>query len=89
VNTTVSLPISVNNASCTEPSGCGAGQNVKLIEYTTEDSEPTFTLCTTTAAVGQPCTCEGATPLATPQSCGPTSATTFPGKSNSCLALFQ
>jgi hypothetical protein len=82
VHTTVNLPISLNDASCTAPEGCGAGQTVKLIEFTTEDSQPTFTLS------AGPCDSTGAT-LAGPLNCGPTAAQPFPGKGDSCLALFH
>ena len=81
VHTTVNLPISLNDQSCTAPEGCGSGQTVKLIEFTTQDSQPTFTL------FQGPCGSTTGT-LAGPLNCGPTSAQPFPGKSGSCLALF-
>ena len=81
VHTTVNLPISVNDASCTAPTGCGSGQSVKLIEFTTEDEQPTFTLL-----LGS-CDSPSAT-LAGPINCGPTAGQPFPGKGGSCLALF-
>jgi hypothetical protein len=81
VHTTVNLPFSPTDASCTAPEGCGSGQTVKLIEFTTQDSQPTFTL------FQGPCGSTTGT-LAGPLNCGPTSAQPFPGKSGSCLALF-
>ena len=81
VHTTVNLPISVNDASCTAPTGCGSGQSVKLIEFTTEDEQPTFTLL-----LGS-CDSPSAT-LAGPINCGPTAGQPYPGKGGSCLALF-
>ena len=80
VNTTVSLPISLNDQSCTAPEGCGSGQTVKLIEFTTQDSQPIFTL-----AQGS---CESPGPTLATIECGPTSGQPFPGKGGSCLALF-
>jgi len=81
VHTTVNLPFSPTDTSCTAPEGCGSGQTVKLIEFTTQDSQPTFTL------FQGPCGSTTGT-LAGPLNCGPTSAQPFPGKSGSCLALF-
>jgi len=80
VHTTVNLPIAVNDQSCTAPEGCGSGQTVKLIEFTTEDSQPTFTLATGS--------CESPGPTLRTLNCGPTSGQPFPGKGGSCLALF-
>src|SRR5215467_12710111 len=80
VHTTVNLPISVNDQSCTAPEGCGSGQTVKLIEFTTQDSQPIFTL-----AQGS---CESPGPTLETIECGPTSGQPFPGKGGSCLALF-
>src|SRR5262249_14948019 len=80
VNTTVSLPISLNDQSCTAPEGCGSGQTVKLIAFTTQDSQPIFTL-----AQGS---CESPGPTLQTIECGPTSGQPFPGKGGSCLALF-
>jgi hypothetical protein len=81
VHTTVNLPIAVNDQSCTAPEGCGSGQTVKLIEFATEDSQPTFTLATGS--------CESPGPTLRTINCGPTSGQPFPGKGDSCLALFQ
>src|SRR5262245_38767768 len=44
VRTTVNLPISLNDQSCTAPEGCGSGQTVKLIALTQEDSHARLTL---------------------------------------------
>jgi len=75
------LSLSASDKSCSEPAQCGTGQKVKLISFTTEDSEPTFTL--TQGACGS-----GAATLAGPINCGPASGQPFPGKNDSCLALF-
>ena len=80
VHTTVNLPISVNDQSCSAPEGCGSGQSVKLIEFTTEDSQPTFTLATGS--------CESPGPTLRTINCGPTSGQPFPGKNGTCAALF-
>jgi hypothetical protein len=88
--TTFFLTPAPSDADCTGPDvglQCGSGQNAKLIKWTTEDNEPTFSVCTTTAAPGTPCTCDPTTDLDT-ISCGPESATPFPGKHNSCSSLF-
>src|SRR5215471_11921500 len=81
VNTTVNLPISVNDQSCTAPDGCGSGQTVKLIEFASVDSQPTFTL------FSGPCDATTGK-LAGPLNCGPTAGQPFAGKGGSCLALF-
>src|SRR5215510_8566034 len=80
VHTTVNLPISLNDQSCTEPEGCGSGQTVKLIEFTTADSQPIFTLATGS--------CASPGPTLSTIDCGPTSGIPFPGKGGSCAALF-
>lgn len=87
VTATVSLPISLTDSACTAPV-CGSGQTTKLIKYTTADSQPTFTVCT--LAPGADCTSTSCTSANTLDSinCGPASATVFPGKHNSCSALF-
>jgi hypothetical protein len=79
VHTTVNLPISVSDDSCTAPV-CGSGQTTKLIEWKTEDDEPTFTLATGS--------CDSPGPTLRTISCGPTGAQPFPGKHGSCAALF-
>src|SRR5215471_661861 len=81
VHTTVNLPISVNDQSCTAPEGCGSGQTVKLIEFASVDSQPTFTL------FSGPCDATTGK-LAGPLNCGPTAGQPFAGKGGSCLALF-
>jgi hypothetical protein len=93
VTTTFVLPVNVGDGLCEgDPTnlGCPGGQNAKLIEF--EAVEPaTFTVCTTDAAAGAPCTCEGApTQGDLPQTivCPPFGEILFPGKKNSCLALF-
>lgn len=89
VMTTFFLTPAPSNADCTGPDvnlQCGSGQTATLIEYTTQDNQPTFSVCTTTAAPGTPCTC-GSNTLDT-INCGPESATPFPGKHNSCSSLF-
>jgi hypothetical protein len=80
VKTTVNLPISLNDDSCTAPEGCGSGQTVKLIEFKTEDDQPTFTLATGACGSGGP--------ILRTINCGPTAGQPFPGKNGSCLALF-
>lgn len=85
----VTLPLSLTDASCTAPQ-CGSGQTTKLISFSTEDSQPTFTVC----IAGPPgpngaCTCDGAAgDLPDTINCGPESGTIFPGKHNSCSSLF-
>ena len=85
----VTLPLSLTDASCTAPQ-CGSGQTTKLISFTTEDSEPIFTVC----IAGPPsstgaCTCDGAAGgLPETINCGPESGVVFPGKHNSCSSLF-
>jgi hypothetical protein len=86
VVTTVTLPISLTDASCTEPQ-CGSGQTTKLIKFATEGTDPTFTVCTTTAAPGTSCSCTEGAALDT-IACGPAGATIFAGKKNSCSKLF-
>jgi hypothetical protein len=86
VVTTVSLPISLTDGSCTEPQ-CGSGQITKLIKFATEGTDPTFSVCTTTAPPGTACSCTGSAVLDT-IACGPTGATIFAGKKNSCSKLF-
>jgi len=92
VNTTFTLPVSISDGLCTEPQ-CGSGQDTKLIQWdTSPNSTPpgspaTFSLCTTDAAGGQPCSCTGQ-PLLDTTTCGPTSNIVFPGKKGSCLGLF-
>jgi len=88
VNTTFTLPISISDGLCTEPQ-CGSGQDTKLIQWDTmaPGSPATFRVCTTTTAGGQPCSCDGQ-PILDTTTCGPTSNIVFPGKKNSCLALF-
>jgi hypothetical protein len=90
VQTTFFLTPAPSDADCSGPEvglQCGGGQDEKLITWTTEDHEPTFSVCTTTATPGTPCTCDPSTALDT-ISCGPESATPFPGKHNSCSDLF-
>jgi hypothetical protein len=70
----------VDDQSCTAPEGCGSGQTVKLIEFTTQDSQPIFTLATGS--------CESPGPTLDTIECGPTGGQPFPGKGGSCLALF-
>src|SRR4029450_1285797 len=93
VRTTFVLPVNVGDGLCEgDPTnlGCPGGQNATLIKF--DAVEPaTFTVCTTDAAAGGPCTCVGApTQGDLPQTitCGPTSDILFPGKNDSCLSLF-
>lgn len=88
VTTTFTLPFAPSDGLCTteEPAlSCPGGQDATLISFETPGAD--FTLCTTTSAPGQPCTCAGVNPLAT-QVCGPTSDIVHPGKRGSCAALF-
>jgi len=94
VNTTFAFPINVGDGLCEgDPTnlGCPSGQTAKLVEF--EAIEPaTFTICTTAEAAGDPCTCEGAPTqgdLPATRTCGPTGDVLFPGKKNSCRALFE
>jgi hypothetical protein len=88
VTTKFTLPVSISDGLCTEPQ-CGGGQDTKLILWNTSapGSPATFRACTTDVAGGQPCSCDGASPLAT-ITCGPTSDIVFQGKKGSCLGLF-
>ena len=86
VQTTFFLTPAPSDADCGELQ-CGGGQDAKLIKWTTEDKQPTFLVCTTNAAPGTPCTCDPTASLDS-VSCGPESATPFPGKHNSCSSLF-
>jgi len=85
----VSIPISLTDASCTAPV-CGSGQTTKLIEWKTEDSLPTFTVCIAgTPGPNGECTCDGAAgDLPETINCGPETMVVFPGKKNSCSSLF-
>ncbi len=85
VDTTIDFNPAV--ATCTAlQSSCGGGQTARAI-FATVDA--TYTLCTTTAPAGQPCTCAGQDTLATATdgACD-TSGTLFAGKKNSCINLF-
>lgn len=86
---TFQLSIVVNDALCAALD-CPSGQNEKLVAWDAT-SGPTFTICTTTAPANSPCSCTGApTQGDLPDTivCGPSSATLFPGKRDSCLNLF-
>jgi hypothetical protein len=88
---TFQLPISVSDALC-DALACPSGQDEKLVAFSAADDGATFTICTTTAPAGQPCTCAGAATqgdLPDTRTCPPASGTPFPGKKNSCLKLFQ
>src|SRR5216683_2025035 len=90
VMTTFFLTPAPSDADCTGPDvglQCGGGQDAKLIKFSTQDNQPTFSVCTTTAAPGTTCTCDSTNTVDT-ISCGPLSATPFPGKHNSCSSLF-
>src|SRR5262245_14340134 len=93
VTTTFALPLNVSDALCEgDPANlaCPGGQDAKLVKF--DATEPaTFTVCTTTAAAGTPCTCAGAPTqgdLPATITCGPTGGVPFPGKNDSCLDLF-
>lgn len=92
VSTSFSLSPSLSDTNCTDIGlQCGSGQDEKLVKFSTQDSQPTFTICTTTAAPGETCSCAGAPTVGDlPQSvnCGPVSGTPFAGKHNSCSSLF-
>jgi hypothetical protein len=81
---------SASNGLCTTgnaPLTCPGGQTATLISYNSENpAGADFKVCTTTAAAGQDCTCDGTT--LDEKFCGPTSATPHPGKHGSCAALF-
>jgi len=88
VMTTFFLTPAPSDADCADTGlQCGGGQDAKLIKFSTQDNQPTFSVCTTTAAPGTPCTCDSTNTVDT-ISCGPLSATPFPGKHNSCSSLF-
>jgi hypothetical protein len=96
VMTTFVLPVNVGDGLCEgDPTNlaCPSGQDAKLVEF--ETVEPAiFTVCTTDAAAGAPCTCEGAPTqgdLPETITCGPTGNINilFRGKHGSCQALFQ
>jgi hypothetical protein len=89
VVTTFTLAFAPVDGLCTteEPAlTCPSGQTAKLISYETDGAH--FTMCTTSAAAGEECNCDGATVLAE-QTCGPTSDIVFGGRRGSCAALFQ
>lgn len=88
VQTTFFLTPAPSNADCEGPAvglQCGGGQDATLIKWTTADSQPEFSVCSTTSAPGTPCTCGTALDTI---SCGPEGATPNPGKHNSCSSLF-
>ena len=90
IMTTFFLTPTPSDADCTGPDvnlQCGGGQTAKLIKFSTQDSQPTFTVCTTTATPGTACTCDSTNTIDT-VSCGPVNGTPFPGKHNSCSQLF-
>lgn len=82
VRATVPVPSSATDDSqCAAALACPSGQTAKLVSDT---SSADFQLCTSNGA--SPCSC--GQQLAEPITCGPTSATPFPGKHGSCAALF-
>jgi hypothetical protein len=89
VNTSVSLPgTPPTDATCAAALDCPSGQRARLIQFDTEPDGTHFEACTTTAEVGQPCSCEGETVIAEAD-CPATSTIVFRGKQDKCLALFQ
>jgi hypothetical protein len=86
VNTTVLSGVVVSNTCITPPSQCGSGQTARPINQLVE---ATWTLCTTTASPGEPCSCPQTGNLATTSGEGCTTSTHFESKNDSCDALFD
>jgi hypothetical protein len=89
VITTFTLPFNPTDGLCTSEDPaltCPSGQTAKLVSWEIAQGGADFTLCTTDAAAGEPCNCEGSSIAET--TCGPTSDIVFSGKRGSCLALF-
>src|SRR5262249_15139861 len=79
---TVTVPFSTSDAQCTtgtNPLTCPSGQRAKLVAF---DASTKFQLCTSDGA--SPCGCAKELDMITCTS----SATPFPGKHDSCAALF-
>jgi hypothetical protein len=79
---TVTVPFSTNDAQCTTgttPLSCPSGQTAKLVSFVASED---FTLCTSNGA--SLCGCAKQLDMITCNSSG----TPFPGKKNSCSALF-
>jgi hypothetical protein len=90
LDTSVSLPgTPPTDAQCAAALSCPNGQRSRLIQFDTEPDGTHFEACTTTAAVGEACTCDGQGTLLANTDCPATSEVSFPGKHDSCLALFQ
>lgn len=87
VFTTVEVPIDFSDSLCANLE-CPSGQTARLIQY---DATALFTLCTTTAASGQTCSCDSTDPTAgepiDTETCT-TSDVVFGGRRDSCLRLF-
>jgi hypothetical protein len=88
VDETVSVPITINDSLCANLD-CPSGQRERLIQY---EADAVFTLCTTTAAPGESCSCDPtdltAGEILDTETCED-SAVVFPGRRNSCLDLFE
>jgi hypothetical protein len=86
VNTTITIPFAANDAQCTtgpNPLTCPSGQREKLVSFAATGH---FQLCISGPPMqpGQACGCAEELDAVT---CN-TSGTPFPGKRNSCSALF-
>jgi len=86
VSTTVTIPFSTSNSQCAALT-CPSGQTAKLVEFSASEQ---FTLCKVVSPNTQ---CSGPTPTCASTdvldsiTCN-SSGTPFPGKHNSCSALF-
>jgi hypothetical protein len=79
---TITVPFSTSDAQCTtgtNPLTCPSGQTAKLVKFAASED---FQLCTSNGA--SPCGCARELDTITCESSG----TPFPGKKNSCSALF-
>jgi hypothetical protein len=88
VRTSFNLLAEVGDSNCSgNPANlaCPGGQDAKLVKF--ESDGAMFTICTTAAAAGEPCSCEGAPTvgdLPQTQTCPPFSQDLVPA----CLGLF-
>ena len=88
VRTQFDLLAEVGDSNCSgNPANlvCPGGQDAKLVKF--ESDGAMFTICTTAAAAGEPCSCEGAPTvgdLPQTQTCPPFSQDLIPA----CLGLF-
>ena len=90
VNTTLDSGIGGSSSCIAPPAQCGTGQTPKPINQSVVG---TFTLCTTSAQVGDPCSCptneNDPAFLASASGGGCTTTAHFESKNDSCDALFE